>query len=307
MTLQTDWQPLPEEMLGAAVALGNFDGVHRGHAHVLHTLKAACPEAPLAVVTFDPHPRTFFRPHDPPFRLMLPETRAEALTALGVKHIFQLPFDADFSHLDAEAFVQNVLVRALGVRHVACGTDFAFGHRRSGDTRRLKTLLSAQGVGLSLVAPLADEAGPISSSRIRRWLQEGYPERAAAELGRPWRIVGSVIHGDQRGRQIGFPTANIPLGLHIEPARGVYAVKVSLPDGRFVPGIANIGRRPTINDRQDSLLETHLFDFDEDLYGQTLSVMLIGLLREERRFEGLDTLKAQIAKDAEHARSMLSD
>ncbi|MBR0560283.1 bifunctional riboflavin kinase/FAD synthetase [Neokomagataea anthophila] len=306
MSVYTDWRDIPVEARGSVVALGNFDGVHRGHVHVLNTLRAARPERPLAVVTFDPHPRALFRPQDPTFRLMLPDVRARALLDHGVQSVFQLPFDTDFSRLGAEEFVEDVLIAALGVHHVACGADFAFGHRRGGDTARLEELLTAHGVGLSIVPQLMDENGPISSSRIRRLLQEGYPERAAMELGRLWSIVGPVVHGDQRGRVLGFPTANIPLGQHVEPARGVYAVWVTLPDGRVVPGVANIGRRPTINDGQESRLEVHLFDFSEDLYGQTLSVALVGLLREERRFNGLDALKMQIAADAVQARAMLN-
>ncbi|GBR44384.1 bifunctional riboflavin kinase/FAD synthetase [Neokomagataea thailandica] len=305
MGVYTDWRNIPAEARGSVAALGNFDGVHQGHVHVLNTLKAARPECSLAVVTFDPHPRALFRPQDPAFRLMLPSVQAQALHKQGVQSVFQLAFDSEFSRLGAEAFVNDVLITALGVQHIACGADFAFGHRREGDTARLKELLTAHGVGLSIVPQLTDGNGPISSSRIRRLLQEGYPERAAMELGRLWSIVGPVVHGDQRGRLLGFPTANVPLGQHIEPARGVYAVWVTLPDGRVVPGVANLGRRPTINDGRESRLEVHLFDFSENLYGQTLSVALVGLLREERRFHGLDELKTQIAADAVQARDIL--
>lgn len=314
---------------GVAVALGNFDGVHRGHAHLLQALRAASSsssaslgkeragskesvgesaDAPaLGVLTFDPHPRAFFRPQDPPFRLMTPELRARALGELGVAHVFQARFDDSFAHLDAEAFVEKILVEELGVAHVACGADFAFGHRRGGDVALLEKLLTAHGIGLTVVPQLADADGPVSSSRIRRLLQEGYPERAASLLGRPWVISGEVVHGDQRGRLLGFPTANIKLNGHLEPARGVYAVRVRLPDGRVVPGVANIGRRPTIDDGQESRLEAHLFDIDEDLYGQVLEVALIALLREEKRFSGLDALKAQIAQDASEARRILGN
>ncbi|GBR50883.1 riboflavin kinase RibF [Neokomagataea thailandica NBRC 106555] len=306
MSVYTDWRAVPAQARGTVAALGNFDGVHRGHVHVLNTLRTARPDRPLSVVTFDPHPRALFRPQDPAFRLMLPNVRANALQEQGVESVFQLAFDAEFSHLGAEEFVKDVLINALGVQHVACGADFAFGHRRGGDTARLEHLLTEHGVGLSIVPQLTDDNGPISSSRIRRLLQEGYPERAAMELGRLWSIVGPVVHGDQRGRLLGFPTANIPLGQHIEPARGVYAVWVTLPDGRVLPGVANIGRRPTINDGQESRLEVHLFDFSGDLYGQILSVALVCLMREECRFDSLDALKAQIAQDAAQARKILS-
>ncbi|WP_225198583.1 bifunctional riboflavin kinase/FAD synthetase [Gluconobacter oxydans] len=305
MILHTDWRNIPASARNTVAALGNFDGVHRGHVHLLDTLRMARPDHPLSVVTFDPHPRTLFRPQDPPFRLMLPDIRAVALGEQGVDHVFQIPFDAEFSRLGAEQFVNDVLVNGLGVAHVACGADFAFGHRRTGNIEHLETLLAPHGIGLTIVPQLSDEGGPISSSRIRRLLQEGYPERAAQELGRPWSITGPVMHGDQRGRLLGFPTANIPLTQHVEPARGVYAARVTLPDGRVIPGVANIGRRPTINDGQESRLEVHLFDFNEDLYGQILSVALIALLREEKRFSGLDELKTQIAADAAQARSIL--
>ena len=306
MSLYTDWRNLPPAARNTVAALGNFDGVHRGHVHLLDTLRMARPDHPLSVVTFDPHPRMLFRPQDPSFRLMLPDVRAAALAEQSVDHVFQVPFDAEFSRLSADRFVNDVLVNSLGVAHVACGADFAFGHRRTGNIECLETLLAPHGIGLTIVPQLSDEGGPISSSRIRRLLQEGYPERAAEELGRPWSITGPVMHGDQRGRLLGFPTANIPLTQHLEPARGVYAARVMLPDGRVIPGVANIGRRPTINDGRESRLEVHLFDFNEDLYGQTLSVALIALLREEKRFSGLDELKAQIAADAAQARAILA-
>ena len=306
MTLHEDWTAIPPEARGAAVALGNFDGVHLGHVHLLRSLHAARPDLTLGALTFEPHPREFFRPQDPPLRLMLPEIRTRILHEQGARHVFQLRFDADFSHLTPDQFVETVLHAGLGVRHVACGPDFAFGHRRSGNIAYLGQKLESLGIGLTVVPPLTDIGGPYSSSRIRRLLQEGYPERAAEELGRPWFITGEVAHGDKRGRLLGFPTANIPLGRHVEPARGVYAVSVRHPDGRVTPGVANIGRRPTIDDGQESRLEVHLFDVNEDLYGQTLEVSLHKLLREEKRFAGLDELKAQIADDAQAARAALA-
>lgn len=288
-----------------AAALGNFDGVHLGHAHLLHALHGARPDLGLAVVTFEPHPREFFRPQDPPFRLTLADERLAALSALGVRHVFQIPFDAALSAMTAERFVTDVLHEGLGLRHVACGVDFAFGHRRGGNAAFLAERAEELEIGMTVVPPLTDEGGPFSSTRIRRLLQDGYPERAAEELGHPWAIRGVVHHGDKRGRLLGFPTANVPLGRHLEPARGVYAVTVRLPDGRTWPGVANVGRRPTINDGQESRLEVHLLDFEGDLYGQTLSTALHTLLREERRFAGLDALKAQIAEDAATARAYL--
>jgi riboflavin kinase / FMN adenylyltransferase len=301
-----DWRDLPADARGAAVALGNFDGVHLGHARVLAGAHAGRPDAPLAVLTFEPHPREHFRPDDPPFRLTLSEERAEALAALGVTLLYELRFDQAFSAITAEEFVTEVLHRGLGAKHLASGADFAFGHRRGGDTGFLVAHAEPLGMGVTIVPPLADAGGPFSSTRIRRLLQDGYPERAAAELGRPWAIRGPVTQGDQRGRTIGFPTANVPLGRHLEPARGVYAVSVRLPDGRVAKGVANIGRRPTVNAGPESRLEVHLFDFAADLYGQEIAVALHAFLRAERKFAGLDALKAQIALDAEEARRILA-
>ena len=304
--LHTDWRDIPDAARGAVAALGNFDGVHVGHAHLVQAAHAARPDRELAVVTFEPHPRELFRPQDPPFRLPLPQERFAALSALGVKHVFQIPFDREFSAMSAENFVTRVLHESLGLHHVACGMDFAFGHRRRGNVDFLAERTEELGIGLTVVPALADALGPYSSSRIRRLLQDGYPERAAEELGRPWSIRGVVQHGDKRGRLLGFPTANIALGRHLEPARGVYAVSVRMADGTVCPGVANIGRRPTINDGQESRLEVHLLGFSGDLYGQTLSVALHTLLRAERRFDGLDALKEQIARDSEQATAYLS-
>ncbi len=305
MQMIRDWRGVPAALRGATVALGNFDGVHLGHAQVVRSAHAARPDARLAVLTFEPHPRELFRPDDPPFRLTLSAARAEALAALGVETVFELEFNYDFSMMSAEDFVTKVLAEGLAAAHLACGPDFAFGHRKGGDVAFLAARAEALGIGLSVPPPLADEEGPLSSTRIRRALQDGYPDRANAALGRAWAIRGVVVHGDARGRTIGFPTANIALGRHLEPARGVYAVVATLPDGRQVKGVANIGRRPTVNEGPESRLEVNLFDFDEDLYGQELSVALHAYLRGEQRFSGLEALKAQIGVDAGEARGIL--
>ncbi len=305
MQRHSDWRNLPAQARGATLALGNFDGVHRGHAHLLASAHAARPDAALAALTFEPHPRELFRPDDPPFRLSLPSSRADALGALGVQHVIEVAFDRGFSLLTADQFVDEVLHGALGAVHLACGPDFAFGHRRGGDVAWLAARAEAIGMGLTIVPPLADARGPISSTRIRRALQDGYPERATDDLGRPWSIRGTVSHGDARGRTIGFPTANVALGRQLEPARGVYAVTTEL-DGRVVYGVANIGRRPTVAEGAISRLEAHLFDYDGDLYGRVLDVSLHAFLRAERRFAGLDELQAQIALDAAEARRVLA-
>jgi riboflavin kinase/FMN adenylyltransferase len=303
--LLRSWRDLPPDRRGAVLALGNFDGVHRGHAHLIHAAHAARPDLPLGVLTFEPHPRELFRPDDPPFRLTLEAERADALASLGVTRIHQIAFDRALSEMTALDFVALVLDQAIGARHVACGPDFAFGHRRGGDVAFLAEQAERRGIGLTIVPPLADASGPLSSSRIRRLLLDGYPERAARELGRPWSVRGPVTRGDQRGRTIGFPTVNIPLGRHLEPARGVYAVSARLPDGTTRPGVANIGRRPTVGDDLESRLEAHLFDYQGDLYGAELAVSLHAYLRAERRFDSFETLKAQIVADAEAARATL--
>ncbi|HET6306402.1 MAG TPA: bifunctional riboflavin kinase/FAD synthetase [Rhodopila sp.] len=305
MRIFTHWQDLPPDARGATIALGNFDGVHRGHASVIRAAHAARPDAPLAVLTFEPHPRELFRPDDPPFRLTLSAERADALAALGVELLYELPFNHDFSLTTAEDFVSQVLHHGLGARHLTSGLDFAFGHRRGGDTGFLVARAEALGMGVTLVPQVTDAEGPLSSTRIRRALQDGYPERATAELGRPWTIRGVVSHGDKRGRTIGFPTANVALGRHLEPARGVYAVTIRLEDGSLHKGVANIGRRPTVNAGQESRLEVNLFDFSGDLYDTEITVALHTYLRAEVRFSGLDALRAQIAADAAEARQRL--
>ena len=302
MRIFQDWRGLPPDARGAAVALGNFDGVHLGHGHLLRAAHAARPDAPRAVLTFEPHPRAFFRPDDPPFRLMLAAERRDALADAGIALLYEVPFDAALAAMAADDFITDVLHGALGAAHLTCGPDFAFGHRRGGDVTLLARRAESLGMGLTLVAPYADARGPLSSSRIRRALQDGYPDWAAAELGRPWSIRGVVAHGDKRGRTIGFPTANVALGAHLEPARGVYAVTLRLEDGSVRQGVANIGRRPTVSDGIESRVEAHIFDFEGDLYGQEISVALRGFLRPEQKFAGLDALRAQIAQDAAAAR-----
>src|ERR1700710_3120829 len=301
MRIFQNWDGPPPDARRATIALGNFDGVHLGHARVIRAAHAARPDAPLAVLTFEPHPREVFRPDDPPFRLTLSPERADALAGLGVDVLYELSFNHEFSFMTAEDFVGKVLYEGFGARHLVSGQDFAFGHRRGGNTGFLATRAETLGMGLTLVPPVTDAQGPLSSTRIRRALQDGYPERATAELGRPWAIRGIVSHGDKRGRTIGFPTANVPLGRHLEPARGVYAVTARIGDGPTLNGVANIGRRPTVNAGTESRLEVNLFDFSGDIYGTELTVALIAYIRPEIKFPGLDALKAQIAADAAEA------
>lgn len=299
------WRDLPEALRGATVALGNFDGVHLGHVAVVRAAHTARPDMPLAALTFEPHPREHFRPEDPPFRLTLLPAKAAALHAAGAGIVYALPFDAAFAAMSAEAFVEEVLHRGLQARHLACGPDFAFGHRRGGDVAFLAREAEARGIGLTIVPPVTDTDGAISSTRIRRLLQDGYPERATTKLGRPWEVHGTVVHGDKLGRTLGWPTANIWIGRHLEPARGVYAVQVALPGGAVVDGVANVGRRPTLGGDPETRLEVHLFDYDSDLYGQEIGVRLLAFMRPDAKFAGLAELKAAIAADAEEARRIL--
>ncbi len=302
---------VPESARQGVVVLGNFDGVHRGHQAVIGCGAdiARNDGAPLVVLTFEPHPRSFFRPHDPSYRLTPFHNKAHHIEALGVDALIVLNFDEALSHLEGEKFVQRVIVDGLRAKHVVIGQDFRFGHQRSGDTALLEANAEGGGYTVTTVAPVASADAEIySSSHIREQLESGKPGHAAAMLGRPFEIEGIVEHGDKRGRTLGFPTANIDIADYIRPARGVYAVRAGLgEDGEisWIDGVANFGNRPTIGG-DSLLLEVHLFDFDGDLYDQTLRVALIEYLRPERKFDGLDALKAQIAEDGAAARRVLT-
>ena len=296
---------------GAVAAIGNFDGVHLGHRAVIGEAARIAGDlhAPLAVLTFEPHPRMFFQPDAAPFRLTGAAGRAVRREELGVDLLFELPFDDAFAHVSAEGFVDDVLHAALGLRHVVVGYDFNFGHRRRGTTDMLIERAGHLGFGATKVAAVHESDGAVySSSRIRQCLTEGDPRGAASLLGSPWEIDGPVEQGDRRGRTIGFPTANLRLGGLICPRLGVYAVRAALTEGdgagAWMAGVANLGVRPTVNDR-GVLLEVHLFDRDIDLYGRGLRVRLVDFIRPERKFGGLEELKAQIAADAARAREIL--
>ena len=304
----TDWRDLPDRLRGAAVAIGAFDGVHRGHQAVISQARAAADRlnAPLAVVSFDPHPRRWFQPDAAPFRLMSAGQMARATAALGVDRLHLLPFDAAMAAMTDEDFVGRVLVAGLGIRHAAVGFDFTYGKGRTGSAEGLRRQGEALGFGVTVVDRIDDGDGlKLSSSGVREALKAGDMPRAAAILGRPFAIEGEVIHGDKRGRTIGVPTANVAMGDYMRPAYGVYATRTRLPDGRVIDGVANLGVRPMFEIDQP-LLEVWLFDFDEDLYGQTVETDLVALLRGEMRFDGLEALKAQIDADAASARAVLT-
>ena len=262
--------------------------------------------AALAVVSFDPHPRRWFQPDAAPFRLMNSAQMARALEPLGVDRLHLLAFDADMAAMSDEAFVREVLTEGLGVRHAAVGFDFTYGRGRTGSAEGLRGQGASLGFTVSVVDRIDDANGlKLSSSGVREALKAGDMDRAKAILGRPFAIEGQIIHGAKRGRTIGVPTANIAMGDYMRPAYGVYATRTRLPDGRVLEGVANLGVRPMFEIDQP-LLEVWLFDFNGDLYGQTVETELIAFLRGELDFEGLDALKIQIETDAQAARAALS-
>jgi riboflavin kinase/FMN adenylyltransferase len=302
MQIFRHYEQVPESARGATVAIGNFDGVHKGHQALLQHARAL--GGKLGVLVFEPHPQEFFRPDTPRFRLTPFRAKARLLEQHGVSLLFALHFDADFAALSADEFITRVLVQGLGVRHVIVGEDFCFGKGRTGNLALLQQRGAELGFDVTTFELVGEgDASKISSTSIREALRDGKPEVAASLLGHPWTVEGRVETGDQRGRTIGFPTANVSLEGYLEPALGVYAVRVEV-GGRKYGGVANFGRRPTF-DKKDVLLEVHIFDFHGDIYGQPIVVSFISFLRPEMKFTGLDALKAQIAKDSEAARALL--
>ncbi|MFN6977554.1 MAG: bifunctional riboflavin kinase/FAD synthetase [Gemmobacter sp.] len=305
MHVHRTW-PVPPDYRGASVAMGNFDGVHRGHRAVIDLARR--PDAPLGIVTFEPHPRAFFAPDAPPFRLMNRGARAHRLEKLGVEQLYELPFDAALAALAPEDFARRVLAEGLGVRHIVVGADFCFGKGRAGTAGDLGRFGAAMGFGVTVADLVSVDGVEVSSTAIRRALAEGRPREAAAMLGHWHRIEGPVIHGEKRGRTLGFPTANMDLtGLHL-PRFGVYAVSVDVLDGPHRGswgGAASLGVRPMFGVNTPNL-ETFLFDFDGDLYGATLSVALVEFLRPEVAYAGVPALVAQMEADCAQARAILA-
>lgn len=299
------WQGLDPSARGASVAMGNFDGVHRGHQAVIDLARGS---APLGIVTFEPHPRQFFAPNAPAFRLMNAEARANRLARLGVEHLFQLPFDATLASLAPESFVDQVLHDGLGIAHVVVGADFRFGKDRAGTAPDLARLCATRGIRCTIAPLVADNGTEISSTNIRRALTEGRPRDAATMLGHWHRIDGEVLHGEKRGRDLGYPTANMSVeGLHL-PRLGVYAVLADIltgPHQGSYQGAASLGVRPMFGENRPNL-ETHLLDFKGDLYGQHLSIALVDYLRPELKFDGLQALITQMDADCARARAILS-
>ncbi|TCP63090.1 riboflavin kinase/FMN adenylyltransferase [Rhodovulum bhavnagarense] len=306
----TTWTGPAEGARGAVAAIGNFDGVHLGHRAVIDVARAEARRrsAHLGVLTFEPHPREFFTPEAAPFRLMNAEARANRLAKLGVDHLYQLPFDATLAALTPEAFAHQIIARGLGLSHVVVGADFCFGKAREGNVDALKRLGDAMGFGVSVVEIMSNEIGEVSSTAIREALTDGRPHDAARMLGHWHRIEGAVLHGDARGRALGYPTANMSIhGLH-RPRFGVYAVRVDVLSGRHegtYDGAASIGVRPMFGENVPNC-ETFLLDFAGDLYGTHLSVALVEFLRDEMRFDSLNALVDQMARDCGRARDILA-
>ncbi|MBZ9796017.1 bifunctional riboflavin kinase/FAD synthetase [Mesorhizobium sp. ES1-4] len=304
----TTTAPLPADLRGGVVAIGNFDGVHRGHQAVLERALAEATRrgVPALVLTFEPHPRTVFRPDLPLFVLTPPPMKARLLSLLGFAGLVEQPFTRDFASLSAEAFVTDVLERTLGITHAVTGFDFHFGKDRQGGPAYLMAAGERHGFGVTLVDAFRDEgAEVISSSRIRALLCGGDVAEAAGLLGYRFTVESEVVGGQRLGRTLGFPTANMRLPAEATLKEGIYAVRFRRADGTLHDGVASFGRRPTVDDNGAPLLETFVFDFSGDLYGETCAVSFFGFLRSEIRFDGLDALVAQMKRDEAEARALL--
>jgi len=312
MRIYRHWRDVPAPGRGAVVAIGNFDGVHLGHQAVIAEAGrvARATGAPLAVLTFEPHPRDYFGRAREPFRLTPFRIKIREIAGLGVDILYLLRFDRDMACLTAEDFIHRLLAGGLGVSHVVVGYDFAFGQARGGNFAVLQEHAKKGGYRVSQVAVAGSDHGVYSASEARALLGAGDVAGAARILGRSWEIEGRVQTGERRGRRLGFPTANIAIAGSLHPAHGVYALWAGLRQSgsaawRWRPAVANLGRRPTF-DENEILLEVHVLDFDGDLYGRRLRARFEARIRPERRFDGLDALKAQIASDTASAREILA-
>lgn len=304
MTVIAHYKDVPKAARGFSIALGNFDGVHAGHRAVLDGAIAA--GGKLGVATFEPPPRQFFRPEDPPFRIYRPTRRNARLVELGAEAVYELPFNADMAAMTDEDFARQVLRDGIGASHVTVGFDFRFGRGRMGDAGRLASLGRALGFGVTVIEKIEALGTKASSTAIREALIAGEPEKAADILGHDWVIDGVVEHGEKRGRTIGFPTANLHLGDLIHPRHGVYAVRARISgEAAWRDGVANFGRTPTTGIR-DPLLETFIFDFDGDIYGQQLEIALVRFLRPELKFDSIDDMVTRMHQDVKDAQAHLA-
>lgn len=308
MKIIRDYQFVEPADRGASAAIGNFDGVHLGHRSVIEMAHVAAPDAPLGVMSFEPHPRMYFAPDAPPFRLMSQAARASRLQKLGVARLYELPFNAGLAGLAPDAFAARVIRDGLGLRHVVVGADFCFGHKRAGTAEDLRAFGAEMGFGVTIAPLLEQGAGTVSSTAIRKALSDARPRDAASMLGHWHRIEAPVIGGEQRGRELGYPTANMSIeGLH-PPAFGIYAVLFDVLDGPHkgqYHGVASLGVRPMFGENRPNL-ETFVFDFSGDLYGAPVSVALVDHLRGEEKFDSLEALIAQMDRDSAQARAILA-
>jgi len=311
MRIYRHYETLPAEVRNAAIAIGNFDGVHTGHQEVINEAGLIAREKgiPWAVLTFEPHPRSVFQTDQPTFRLTPFRAKAHALEQLGIDAMIVQRFNRSFSQRPAEDFVREVLVKGFGAHHIVAGYDFVFGHNRGGTCELLLSMGQKHGFGFTAVSAVESPDGKVySSTRIRECLRAGDVKGAEDVLGRAYAIEGRVAPGEQLGRTLDFPTANIHLGQGLRPRRGIYAVRVEIfgeTPARTLNGVANIGNRPTVNGVGD-LLEVFIFDFDEDIYGKRVKVSLIDFIRPEVKFDGLVELKAEMVRDAAKARQILN-
>ncbi len=310
-----NFDQIPAQIKGSVLALGNFDGFHRGHQVVVATAGRLAKRlnASLSVMTMEPHPRTFFAPDQEAFRITPATEKAQILAEFGIDSLLELPFGKATSSMTAEEFMQKILVDALDVKGVVVGYDYHFGQKRSGNVETLQAFGAEKGFEVVVVEPVSigveGAAGEVySSTLVRQALKNGEVRRAAALLGHWWTHSSIVQKGDQRGRTIQFPTANLSFGDSIVPKFGVYAVRATVGEDQntIYSGVANIGVRPTF-DKTDVLLEVHLFDFKEDIYDQSLNVEFVSFIRPEQKFDGLDSLKTQITKDCGVAKTVLAD
>ncbi|MGH1466325.1 MAG: bifunctional riboflavin kinase/FAD synthetase [Cognatishimia sp.] len=308
MRIIRDYQFVAKENRGASVAIGNFDGVHIGHQSVIALARAAAPNAPLGVMTFEPHPRAYFAPEAAPFRLTNAEARSHRLEKLGVERLFELPFNAALAGLTPREFAEQVIVQGLGLTHVVIGADFCFGKGRVGTAQDLQRYGNELGFGVTIAPLVSAGEGQVSSTNIRNALSAGRPQDAAKMLGHWHRIEGPVIGGEQRGRELGFPTANMSIEDLHPPKFGVYAVLVDVLEGPHkgtYHGASSVGVRPMFG-HNTANIETFLFDFCGDLYGTPLSVALVSYLRPELKFDGLDALIEQMERDCVQCREILT-
>jgi riboflavin kinase/FMN adenylyltransferase len=298
---------VPDPLKGAIVALGNFDGFHLGHQAVVSraVARAFHERRPVIVATFDPHPVRFFKPDVPPFRLTTLDQRKTLFAHAGADAMLVFEFGAEIASMDAEAFVADVLAKRIGAAGVVTGDDFSFGKGRTGDAALLSKVGAQHQIGAEAVAQVVLDGERISSGRIREALIAGDTATATHMLTRDYAIAGVVQRGDRRGRELGYPTANLELGDYLRPKYGIYAVRVTLDDGTEHPGVASLGVRPTFEPPQE-LLEAHLFGFEGDLYGREIGVALHAYIRDERKFDGVDALVAEMRNDEATARKLLA-